>query len=144
MSHDLRLKLIAVTDSTKLKLYEAKGLKILNLVEEYDVENDKHHRGEKHESSYHKGPNPGSAFEPHTSAKEIEHTEAARVITHYIEKIMHENSDYKELIVTAEPKMLGFLRHHYSKFLKDSIVKEIAKGLTHHDMQAIEHAIFSE
>ena len=144
MPHDPRLKLIAVTDSTKLKLYKAQGLKILEMLEEFDIENDKHHRGEKHESSYHNATGPGSAFEPHTSAKEIEHTEAARVITHYIEKIMHDNTNYKELIVTAEPKMLGFLRHAYSKFLKDSVVKEIAKGLTHHDMQAIEHAVFSE
>lgn len=141
MNNDLGIKLIAVVDLSRLRLYEAKGIKIINTLEELALSVHKEHRHEK--GSYHGSSSPNSAFEPHTATKDLEHQEAARIVVDHIDKIISHNADYKELFIAAEPKTLGQIRSHLTKRLKKIVGKEIHKDFAHNNIHDIEHAFFS-
>ncbi|HJD55582.1 MAG TPA: host attachment protein [Rickettsia endosymbiont of Pyrocoelia pectoralis] len=146
MNNTAALKLIAVIDSKQMILYDASGIKITNnkpLKVALDSEEHHHHR-EKRQSLYQNKSTPGSLFEPHTSLKDIEHKEAARSAIKHLEQTMnHGQTKYKELIIVAEPQMLGCVRHEVKNGLKKMITKEIAKDLVQHNAEAIERAVFS-
>lgn len=141
MENDLGLKLIAVADLNKLRLYEAQGIKILKQLELLPLSLHKEHNHEQ--GLFKKGFSPASAFEPHTSEKELEHDETAKIVTKHLEKVVARHNNYKELIITAESKLLGAIRKHLSNHLKQIITKELVKDLAHQDMKAIEHTVFS-
>ncbi len=140
------LKLIAVIDSKQMMLYDALGIKITTnkpLKLSLDLEEHHHHR-EKRQSLYQNKSTPASLFEPHTSLKDIEHKEAARSVIKHLEKIMAaDQAKYKELIIVAEPQMLGCVRQELKNVLKKMITKEIAKDLVQHSADAVERAVFS-
>jgi|GEM_PF-2021508 len=140
------LKLIAVIDSKQMMLYDAQGVKITNnkpLKLALDLEEHNHHR-EKRQSLYQSKSTPGSLFEPHTSLREIEHKEAAKSVIKHLEKaVTSDQAKYKELIIVAEPQMLGFVRQELKNGLKKMITKEIAKDLVQHNAEAVERAVFS-
>lgn len=83
-------------------------------------------------------------FESHTSLKDIEHKEAAKSVIKHLEKAVgHDQGKYKELIIVAEPQMLGCVRHELKNGLKKMITKEIAKDLVQHNAEAVERVVFS-
>ncbi|AAU03932.1 host attachment protein [Rickettsia typhi] len=140
------LKLIAVIDSKHMMLYDALGIKITTnkpLKLTLDLEEHHHHR-EKRQSFYQNKSTPGALFEPHTSLKDIEHKEAARSVIKHLEKITTANqTKYKELIIIAEPQMLGYIRQKLTSGLKKIVTKEIAKDLVQHNVGAVERAVFA-
>ncbi|MGI4775628.1 MAG: host attachment protein [Janthinobacterium lividum] len=140
MNNDLGVKVIAVVDLSRMRIYEAKGIKILKQVEELTLSAHKNHRHEK--GSFHKSSS-SSAFEPHTSTKDLEHHNAAKAVADYLEKLFSTNHNYKELLIAAEPKTMGHIRGQLNNNLKKLVTKELLKDFAHHDMQTIEHAFFS-
>ncbi|ABV73428.1 hypothetical protein A1E_02415 [Rickettsia canadensis str. McKiel] len=140
------LKLIAVIDSKHMMLYDAQGVKITTnkpLKLSLYLEEHHHHR-KKRQSFYQNKSTPGSLFEPHTSLREIEHKEAAKSVIKHLEKIARNNqAKYKELIIVAEPQILGCIRQELKNGLKKMITKEIAKGLVQHSVDAVERAVFA-
>lgn len=144
MKNGTQLKLVAVIDSLHMMLYDAQGIKITGKPEEISLmPEEHHHHREKSQSHYQNKSNPGSLFEPHTSLKDIEHKEAARSVAKHLDKIMQIPHKYKELIIVAEPQMLGYVRQELNNNLKKMITKEVAKDLVHHKAEAIERAVFS-
>jgi protein required for attachment to host cells len=142
MTNNLGLKMIAVIDLNKLRLYEAKGVKILKKIEELPLALHKEHRHEK--GSYHNsGSSQGSAFEPHTSSKDLEHHDTAKAVVAHLDKVLAQGSPYTELMISAEPKTLGHVRSQLTNHLKKLITKEIIKDFAHMDMHEIEQAFFS-
>lgn len=149
MQNNLGIKLIAVLDIKTLKLYQARGLKITQEVGKHHIHSDINHKHEKHEGTFHKGSGPASSFDPHTAPKDIEHQESSRRAEEFIEAEIVNNSEYNELIMVADPKMLGFIKHDVNSKLKKIIkvrkisTREIKKDLMHHDISAIEKAVFA-
>lgn len=145
MPNVIKLKLIAVIDSIRMILYEAKGLKIINKSYELSLTLEEHyHHREKKQSHYSNKSNPGSLFDPHTPTKVIEHNEAAKNAAKQLAKVIKQaQRKYKELIIIAEPQMLGRIRRELDNNLKKLITKEIAKDLTQHSQFVIEHTIFT-
>ena len=143
MRNDLGIELIAVINSVKVILYEAKGIKITKPLGELSIVLEKHHhKQEKAESHYQKRSAPGSLFEPHSSPKDLEYHEAAHNVSKILEEKINNNPDYTKLIIVAEPKMLGCLRKLISNKLKKIIYKEVVKDLVGQDMNFIEKSVF--
>ena len=141
MNSNFGLKMIAVVDLSKLRLYEAQGLKITKKIDELAISAHKEPRHEK--GSFYKGSTQGSAYEPHTSIKDVEHYNVAKVVVSHLDKLLTHNSDSKELMIAAEPKTLGHLRSELTSHLKKILTKELVKDLAHYDMREIEQAFFS-
>ena len=141
MNNGFGLKMIAVIDQSRLRLYEAKGLKITKKVEELSISAHKEPRHEK--GSFHKASVPGSAFEPHTSISDIEHQATAKIAVGHLDKLLTHNNEYKELMIAAEPKTLGCIRSELTGHLKKILTKEIVKDLAHKEMREIEQIFFS-
>ena len=144
MKNDLGIKLIAVINSVTMILYEAKGVKISKKSEEIPIISEKHHHHtqEKSESHYQKKSLPGSLFDTHSPPKDLEYNEAAHQAYKILESKINNNSDYKKVIIVAEPKMLGYIRKLTGNGLKKIIEKEIAKDLVGQDMHFIEKSVF--
>lgn len=140
MTSNLGLKLIAVIDLNKLRLFEAQGIKINKKIEELPLSIHKEHRHEK--GNYQRGSNPGSAYEAHTPGRELEYQETAKIISQHLEKVMV-SPEYKELMIAADSKTIGHLRQTLSPHVKKTVTKEVIKDLAHHDMAAIEEIFFS-
>ncbi len=49
--------------------------------------------------------------------------------------------EYAQLVIVASPAVLGEMRKHYHKALKDRLIGEIAKDLTGHPVGDIERAV---
>jgi len=136
-------KLVAVMDSCHLVLYEAQGFKITEGPTKTPLSFPHHVSRERGHGFYDTAFGYGvSAGEPHHTPKEIDHQNSAKIICEYLDKLFAERPDYKELIISAEPKTLGYIREHLSKALKKKITKEIHKDLIHQNIETIEHAIF--
>ena len=144
MKHDLK-KLIAVIDSYHLVLYEAQGEKIIGGPQNADLSFHHHVDRERGHGFY------DSAFgfsvsapEPHTTPKEVDQQDAARRICKHLEGLFTDHSAYHELILAAEPRMLGHIRAHLRKHLEEKITKEVHKDLVNHSTALIEQAVFAE
>jgi len=138
------LKLIAVVDLNKLRLYEAQSIKITEQIEELPLAVHKAHRHQQgaYQSGGGSAPTAGSAFEPHTSGKDLELLETAKIVASHLDKKVVQDHKYKELIVIADPKLLGHLKQKFSKNLKKVITKEIPKDFAHHEAEDIERCVF--
>lgn len=138
-------KLIAITDSYHLNIYEAEGIKLTSGPNKIELDFTHHERHNKNHGSYDKisGHNL-SESQPHHTPKEIDQEKSARIICEYLKKAFDENEDYHELIIAAEPRMLGHIRKHLSKKLKDKLSREVHKDLMDLDKDSIEKIIFSE
>ena len=143
MKDEFGLKLIVLAGMHKLKLYAGKGVKVIDQLDDIDLNIDKHHRGKKSESHCHQKCGGSSLFEPHTSAKDIEHNEAARFISSQVDQILL-NNQYKEVIIAAEPGMLGFIKQHLSTHVKKLEHREIPKDLLSYDKAKLEKIIFGK
>ena len=142
MQSDRFLKLIVVADINNLKLFSARGLKILELLKDMTLESEVEHKKEKHDSLYQKKSAPRSRFEPHTSVKGIKYQESSHKISEHVHHIISANKDFKSLIVIADPKMLGYIRQNLSSAIKKKVIKEINKDLINHSIDEIEYAVF--
>jgi protein required for attachment to host cells len=145
MKNDLSIKLVAVINSVKLILYKAQGIKIIEEIANFPIVSEKHHHHnqEKTESHYQKKSTPGSLFEPHSTPKDLEYYEAAKKASEILEKKINGDSEYNQLIIVAEPKILGYVRQSISNNLKKIIYKEIVKNLVGRNVKIIEQTIFS-
>ena len=144
MENNLYMKLIVVANSIKLALYKAKGIKIIKDSEEFIVISEKHHHHNKDkiESHYQKKSAPRSLFEPQSSPKDIEYLEAAKKISEIIEQKINDDKNCKELIIVADPKLLGFIRQSTNNNIKKLVSKEIQKNLVDQDINIIEKNVF--
>lgn len=142
MQNNLGSKFIIVSDINILKLFEAKGIKIVKQLESYHIHSDVDHREEKHDGYNKKKSTQGAFYDPHTQTKDIEYQESSRTATQHIENLLSNNSNYKEVIIIADAKMLGALRNHLSSNVSKLITKEINKDMVKHDIEDIEKAIF--
>jgi len=142
MQSDRFLKLIVVADINNLKLFSARGLKILELLKDMTLESEVEHKKEKHDSLYQKKSAPRSRFEPHTSLKGIKYQESSRKISTHIDHVINCNKDIKSLIITAAPEMLGYIRQYLSNNTKKKVIKEINKDLIHNSVEEIERGVF--
>lgn len=136
-------KLIAVIDSYNLILYEAEGLKIVHGPTNVELQFEYHERPEKSHGSYDKncGHNV-SASDPHTTPKEIDNQNSARLICGYLDKLFVGTPKYQDLIIAAAPKMLGYIRMYLSKHLQAKVIKEINKDLVNEKIGSVTHAVF--
>ena len=146
-SHDLGAKLIAIANNSTLELYKALGVKVKEKIAQLLLSEDphSHHSREKHDSHYNKKSAAGSSFEPHSQPRDLEYEEAARKMVHLLSEHCRQdgNEHYKQLIIVAEPKMLGHVRILLPKPLRDILAKECDKNLVgHNDLALIEKNIF--
>lgn len=144
MQNSLHTKLIVVASSIKVIVYKAKSIKIIKESEEFIViaEKHNHHNKDKAESHFHTKSGPGSLFEPHSSPKDIEYLESAKKISEIIEQKINDDTNCKELIIVADPKLLGVIRQSLNNNIKKLVSKEIHKNLVDQDTLIIEKNIF--
>jgi protein required for attachment to host cells len=136
-------RLIVVADHRKAQMFRAEGRKIHEAVGQ--LENKEagslQPRSRREGLSQHMGV-AGHFFFPHTEVKEVEKESFARLLSHEIYKKM-ENGSFEELILVAEPKMLGLLRknlkHSFSHIL---IHKALNLDVTTLNMKELEAKVF--
>lgn len=139
----MKKQLIAVLDSRNLILYDAEGATITSGPRDPGLTFPHHARPEKGHGSYNTSHGYNiSASDPHTMPKEVDQHNAARLICEYLGRLMADPSEYEELILVAEPRMLGCVREHLSKNLANKITKEIHKDLVNEKKDFIENAVF--
>jgi len=136
-------KLLVVADSTKAQLYQVMGHKIKTLVGDYNVDSFHigHERTEKKSSFNKKSGLASHSFEPHTMPKEADRNEFSKKLS---ELIYHtkQNGEYEELVLIAEPKMLGSIRKNLNGKLYHCISKEIPKDMTGASPKVLEPLLF--
>lgn len=136
-------KIIALANANKIVFYEAKGLGIVKGPYHVELEStNKKSRNEKRQGFFQKGSLPGSFFDPHTAAKDLEHNNRAKEISKHLEEKLAK--DYNELIILADPKLLGYIKQNLKPGTKKH-AKFIAKDLTNEcdNIEHIKQVIFS-
>lgn len=78
----------------------------------------------------------GHAYQAKTDPKKHELTEFAKRVADHLDKVRIANK-LSHLLIVAEPTFLGELRAHFSKEIKEKIVFELDKNLTHHGVEDI-------
>src|ERR1700722_8870043 len=138
-------KLIIVADSKHAKFYKAIGLKLKEAIGMLHAQSLKapHKRQELRTGFYHKASTSSHFFDPHTEARNIERHEFCKEAINHLHTLYHQES-YHEIIVVAEPKMLGEIRNNLSPELKKVISKEISKDLVHAKHHEIEELVFKQ
>jgi protein required for attachment to host cells len=142
MTTNLGKKLIAIVDKENVICYEALGVKIKHKLSQTKIDNPKHQVQNKHQGLFHKNSEMGGFFDPHTDPKDLENRYSAKNIITRIEEVLKEG-EYKEVILSSSPKILGNIRKQMSKSLRNKVTKEIAKDLVHSDIGAIEKKVFA-
>lgn len=135
-------KLVAVAGITKLRLFVAEKHHFTEVLPEIAIERDKTHRLSHSESHYHQKVQPDSSYDPRTTPEEIEHIESARDISAEIALVVKAKNIH-EVILIAEPRMLGFLRKYIDPSVKKLITEEIGKDYLRYTEQELIKAIFS-
>lgn len=143
MSKNISNKVIAVLDVRVLKLYEAEGIKILNMLMQYSIQSDVDHKQLKHEGFRKQKYGQASFYDPHSMPKDLEYLEAAQKAANYIKKFLVANKSYNQLFLVANTKMLGYLRNTMDNNLKSILVKEVKKDLVKHSLIDIEKIVFA-
>lgn len=136
-------KLLVVADGSKAHFYEAKGIKVIGILESHDAEEFSiaHTKPEKHASHYQGTATAGHKFEPHTDPREIERDTFSRKISSLVQQ-HKQSSKFDELYLIAEPKMLGSLRKNLDPKVLHWVSKEISKDLADASLDTIEKAVF--
>ena len=142
MKNNFGIKLVAVLDVNILRMFEAEGIKVTKKLHSHKIHSDINHAESKHDGYNQKKSTPSSFFDPHTQTKDIECQESSNAASGLIEALLSNHSEYKELILVADAKMLGYLRNKLSANVSKLISREIDKDLVKHDMKDIEKAIF--
>ncbi len=141
ISHHKRL--IIAANHRQARFIESHGLNVKNLV--LDIHNE--HEGAvelvRHSSSYARESGPHSSLDHHTPLKTIEKEDFAHKIAHSLKATLNNDKHYEEVILLAEPKMLGLLREELKKSQPHlSIYKEISLDPAHMDLKTIEEKVF--
>jgi protein required for attachment to host cells len=135
----LTTKLIVLVSLTKAILYEAKGLKIIPKARYMALKIYKHIGSEKKDGFFGKRSLQSGFFDPHTAPQDITYKEAAQQIAHKIET---EAPKYNELIIIANPKLIGHikqsLKQHTLKLCR-CIPKDIAN---YHNVDHVSKLVF--
>jgi protein required for attachment to host cells len=142
--HSSKLKLIAVFNSFHLELYEADNEKIKSGPEVVQLPFKEHHRDGKSSGLSQRISSHGGSFEPHTSIEDLEHKDASKMISDYLERKLGDKNEYKEFIAIGDPKTLGYFRQHVGSHVKRIMTKSIAKNLVHHDVKSVAHEVFGD
>lgn len=137
-------RLIVVADQKKAQMFRAIGRKIHEKLEQ--LENEEAGSQQPHSRregfSQHMGAT-GHFYFPHTDMKEMEKESFARLLSHEIHKRMG-NGTFEELILVAEPKMLGLIRKSLTHTCGNvPIHKELSLDVTTLDMKALEKKVFA-
>lgn len=137
-------KLITVADSKHARFYKASGLKIKEPIGMIRAQSLKiaHERQELRTGFYHRSSTPSHFFDPHTEAKDIERHEFSKELVKHLHNLFHQDH-YKEIIIVAEPKVLGEIRKNLTTELKSLVTKEIPKDLVHSTHEEIEENVFA-
>jgi protein required for attachment to host cells len=133
-------KLLVVTDSYKARLFEVKGHKIKTLINSYNVEqlNLGHDRSEHKNHLSQKGKIPGTAYDTHGDYKEMEREDFSKKLSSILYSEKFKNGGFEELVIIAEPKMLGALRRNLDPQVFDLVSREIPKDLSDAEEKDIE------
>jgi protein required for attachment to host cells len=83
------------------------------------------------------------AIEPHIDERVKEKQDFISEVMGYLEKLFADHQ-YKHLVIIAPPKVLGFIRNHISKQLKEMLVLEIDKDFTHEPAEHIQKEVFTK
>lgn len=142
MKSDLGSKLVIVSDINILRLFEAKGVKIVRQLESRKIHSDIDHNEKKHDGYNKKKSTQSVFYDPHTQTKDIEYQESSKAASELIEKQLSSNRDYKEVIVVADAKMLGALRNNLTDKASKLVSKEIDKDMVKHNIEDIEKVVF--
>jgi protein required for attachment to host cells len=136
-------KLVIVFDAQHARMFVAKGIKVIDEVQGV-ICNYKHkHKNNQKRQGFHAHlKTQNHFFDPHSEVRNIEHQEYVRYITHTLEEFLQEHSEYKQIIVAAEAKMLGEFRKYIKKNLHSKIIKEISHNLIHCERTEVEKIIF--
>lgn len=136
-------KLLVVADGSKAHFYEAKGTKILGVIESHDAAEFSiaHSKPEKHESHFRGSATAGHKFEPHTDPRDIERDQFSRKISTIVQN-HKKSSRFQELYLIAEPKMLGALRKNLDPKTLAWVSKEISKDLADASTDTLQKAVF--
>jgi protein required for attachment to host cells len=124
-------------------MFTANGIKIINEIQGV-IDDYKHqHKRQPKKQGFHTHLKAQSHFfDPHNEARNIEHHEYIKYITHALEKFLQEHGEYKKIIVVAEAKMLGEFRKNFKRSLHSIIAKEVVGNLLHIDRKNIEKIVF--
>jgi protein required for attachment to host cells len=136
-------KLLVVADGSKAHFYEAKGTKILGVIESHNAAEFSiaHTKPEKHASHFQGGATAGHKFEPHTDPRDIERDQFSRRISALVQT-HKQSSRFQELYLIAEPKMLGALRKNLDPKILAWVSKEISKDLADASTDVLQKAVF--
>lgn len=137
-------RLIVVADHEKAQLFRAKGRKIHELINQITNEEAGSCQpcSRREGLSQHMG-GTGHFFNPHTQIKDVEKETFARHISKIVYNKMN-TSSFEEIILVAEPRLLGLLRkslkHYYTHV---PVHKELSLAVTHLEMKELEDKIFA-
>lgn len=137
-------RLIVVADRKKAQMFRAEGRKIQEKLEELENEEagSLQPRNRRESLSPHMGVS-GHFYVPHTDMKDVEKESFARILSHEIYKRMG-NGTFDELILVAEPKMLGLIRKNLNQSYSNvPIHKTLNLDATTLNMKALEAKVFS-
>jgi|GEM_PF-2327364 len=145
-------KIIVVVDAKHAKLYESVGFHIKKLLKVIEAEDlGIHHHTQDLKTGFSAGGRSSTPhfLDPSSDHKDLDREEFSRVIIKEIEKL-HRETKIHELIIVTTAKMLGDIRAHFPKSLKnvpaleDVPVREIIKDLTHSTKEDIEKIVFAK
>ena len=137
-------RLIIAANHRQARFIESHGILVKNLVLELHNEHEGTLELNRHSSSYTRQSGPHSSLDHHTPPKTIEKEDFAHKISLSLKNTLDNHTHYKEIILIAEPKMLGLLRAQ----LKHShphlpIYKDLSIDPAHMDLQTIEEKVFA-
>jgi protein required for attachment to host cells len=138
-------RLIVVADHKKAQLFRAEGRKIHELIEQFQNEEagTQEPQSRRQGLSQFRGVVSGHFYNPHTEIKDVEKESFARVLSNEINKRMG-NGKFDELILVAEPKMLGLLRKNLNQSNNHvPIHKTLNLDVTTLNMKALEDKVFA-
>ena len=136
-------KLIVVANRRKVQYFLAKGIKLKDLLEEHNIEelNLNHIIPSKHDGFFNKRSQQSHFFDPHTDPKDLIKEDFAKVIVKQIEKT-HGQKHFDQIILIAEPQILGHIRKNLSNIIGKLVAKEIPKDLVDSSVEIISKNLF--
>jgi protein required for attachment to host cells len=137
-------RLIVVADYEKAHFFKAKGRKIHEKIQEILNEAARSHEPRnRREGLSQRMSLTGHFLNPHTALKDAEKENFARHISQQAYKRMSDDQ-LDEMILVAEPKMLGLLRKSLKHYYTNApIYKTLNLDITSFDINAVEDKVFS-
>ena len=139
----MKERLILVADSAKAQLLKGKGRKIHSIIDVFiNKELNAHSLNNPHESLSQRMSMPCHAYDPHSAQKLLEKQMFAKLLGHEIQKQMS-TGQFEDLVMVAEPKMLGLIRRTLRTKNHICIHKELSLDITDLSQEDLEDRIFS-